>query len=266
MNAAAVRASSLADLFDCGLRWQATHLLHLTRPTNGAAHLGTAIHAGAAAYDQAILDGAPLTLDEATGVMVDTLHHPEYDVAWDDDATPGKAEPIARQLLANYVETIAPERDYLAVEARANDLVIDVDGFRLTLTGTVDRVRREPDGSLGISDLKTGKTAVGTDGTVATSKHAAQLGAYEILAQHAIGKPMDAPAEVIGLQTNGKARVGSGTIERPRNLLVGGEDHKGLIEMAVEILRAEAFNPNPRSMLCLAKFCVLHQTCPYRSE
>lgn len=265
MSAATIRASSLADLFDCGLRWEAVHIRRLYRPTNGAAHIGTSIHAGTAAYDEASLAGAPISLDDATGVMVDTLYHPEHDVEWDDDAQPAKAEPIARALLANYVETIAPCRDYVAIEARADDLTIDVDGFALTLTGTVDRVRREPDGSLGISDLKTGKTAVGTDGTVATGKHAPQLGAYEILAQHAIGQPMGAPAEIIGLQTNGKARVGSGFIDRPRDLLLGSEDHKGLIELAADILRAGSFHPNPRSMLCMGKFCPIHSTCKYRS-
>lgn len=265
MNTATIRASSLADLFDCAMRWEAVHIRRLYRPGNGAAHIGTSVHAGTAAYDEASLIGAPITLDEATGVLVDTLYHPEYEVEWDDDMPAKKAEPIARQLLTNYVETIAPTHDYVAIEARCDDLTIDVDGFKLTLTGTVDRVRREPDGSLGISDLKTGKTAVNTDGVVATGKHAPQLGAYEILAQHAIGRPMDAPAEIIGLQTNGKARVGSGFIDRPRDLLIGGEDHKGLIELAVDILRAGSFNPNPRSMLCMGKFCPIHSTCKYRA-
>lgn len=261
-----IRASSLADLFDCGKRWEAVHILKMRRPTNGAAHVGTSIHAGTAAYDEASMIGAPITLDDAAGVMIDTLYHPEYEVEWDEGASPKKAEPIARALLANYIKTVAPTHDYIAIEARADDLTIDVDGFLLTLTGTVDRVRREADGSLGISDLKTGKTAVGTDGTVATAKHAAQLGAYEILAQHALGQPMNAPAEVIGLQTNSKARVGSGLLERPRDLLLGSADHRGLIGLAADILRTGQFTPNNRSMLCSAKFCPAHHACPYRSR
>lgn len=262
---ATIRASSLADLFDCAMRWEAIHIRRMYRPTNGAAHIGTSIHAGTAVYDEATLHRAPITLDDATGILVDTLYHPETEVEWEDDMPARKAEPIARKLLSNYVESIAPAHDYIAVEARADDLTIDVGGFALTLTGTVDRVRRDRDGSLGIADIKTGKTAVSADGIVATGKHAPQVGAYEILAQHAIGRPMDAPAEIIGLQTNGKARVGSGFIDRPRDLLLGGEDHKGLIEMAVDILRAGSFHPNPRSMLCMAKFCPIHSICKYRS-
>lgn len=262
---ATIRASSLGDLFDCGMRWEAINIRRIYRPPSGLAHVGTSIHAGTAAYDEAGLIGDPISVDDATGVMVDTLYRPETDVEWSDDQSAKKAEPIARALLRGYCDTIAPQHDYVAVEARADDLTIDVDGFHLTLTGTVDRVRRDQDGALGISDLKTGKTAVSTDGVVAAGKHAAQLGAYEILAQHAIGQPMNAPAEVIGLQTNGKARIGTGVIDRPRDLLLGGEDHKGLIELAAGILRSGLFAPNNRSWLCSAKFCPIHSTCKFRS-
>lgn len=264
MNTATLRASSIGDLFDCALRWEARHLRGMRMPSSGAAHLGTSIHAGTAVYDQASLDGDPITIDDATGVMIDTLHRTDTDIDWDDQ-TPQKAEPIARALVRGYCETIAPEREYVAIEALCDDLTIDVDGFQLTLTGTVDRVRRDQDGALGISDLKTGKTAVSTEGVVAAGKHAAQLGAYEILAQHALGVPMSAPAEVIGLQTNGKARIGSGLTDRPRDLLLGGEDHTGLIEIAAGIIKSGIFAPNSRSMLCHAKYCPLHPTCKYRS-
>jgi hypothetical protein len=265
MSAASLRASSIGDLFDCAMRWEARNLLRITQPSSGAAHLGTSIHAGTEAYDRASLIGAPISIDDATGVMVETLHQSDREIVWDDGQSPAKIEPIAIALLRNYCEIIAPDREYVAIEARADDLTIDVDGFLLTLTGTVDRIRRDPDGALGICDLKTGKTAVGTDGTVAAGKHAAQLGAYEILAQHTIGQPMSAPAEIIGMQTNSKARVGSGLVDRPRDILIGGDDYTGLIEMAVGMLRVGLFPPNNRSILCSGKFCPIYSTCPYRS-
>lgn len=51
----------------------------------------------------------------------------------------------------------------------------------LTLTGTVDRVRKSG-GALGLADIKTGKAAVEVKGNVKTGGYAAQIGVYEILA------------------------------------------------------------------------------------
>lgn len=254
-----LRASSISDLFDCAKRWEARNILNIRMSSSGAAHLGTSIHAGTGAYDVSTMEGAQISVDDATGVMIDTLYHTEDDVLW-DEITPKKAEPIARQLLLNYCEAIAPAREYVGVEARCDDLHIIIDSVLLTLTGTIDRVRNE-NGALGISDLKTGKSAVATDGTVAARKHAIQLGAYEILAQHTTGIPMNADAEIIGMQTNGKARIGSGLIERPRDLLLR---EGGLLEMAVAIMKAGLFPPNPRSMLCGDKFCPAWKTCVYK--
>jgi RecB family exonuclease len=255
-----LRASSIGDLFDCAKRWEARNVLNIRTPSSGAAHLGTSIHAGAGAYDASAIEGAQISIDDATGVLIDTLYTKTEEVIWDDDINPKKSEPIARKLLSGYCETVAPAHEYIAVESRCNDLTIDIDGVLLTLTGTVDRVRNE-NGALGISDLKTGKTAVATDGTVAARKHAVQLGAYEILAQHSIGIPMNADAEIIGMQTNGKARIGSGLIERPRDLLL---NDGGVLEMAASIMKAGLFPPNPRSMLCSERFCPAWKTCAYK--
>ena len=90
MNADAtvkVRASSLGELFDCPARWEAKHLLKMRLPTSGAARLGTAVHAGTALYDQSVLDGNPLTADEAAGAVVDTIFGNDEEVDWKGDWT-----------------------------------------------------------------------------------------------------------------------------------------------------------------------------------
>ena len=46
------RASGLSDLFDCPARWYAKNIEKRRMPTSSAAQLGTAVHAGAGAYDQ----------------------------------------------------------------------------------------------------------------------------------------------------------------------------------------------------------------------
>ena len=258
-----LRASSISDLFDCAKRWEARNVLKVHQPSSGAAHLGTAIHAGTGAYDTAALTGAHISIDDATGVLIDTLYTTDTDIDWDDDINPKKSEPIARKLLSGYCDTIAPAHEYVAVESRCDDLSIAIDGVILTLTGTIDRVRRE-NGQFGISDIKTGKTAVATDGSVNAAKHTMQLGAYEILAQHSLGVALTAPAEIIGMQTNAKARIGSGITDAPRDVLLGDDNRIGLLEIAASIMKAGLFPPNSRSMLCNEKYCPIYRKCGYR--
>lgn len=193
-----IRASSLAELFDCPARWEAKNLLGMRMPSSGAARLGTAIHAGTAAFDQAKLDGSPITPDDAAGELVKTLHDTTEEVDW-DEARPLDVERIALALHTRYCAEIAPHQDYVAVELTCERM--EISDLGIALTGTTDRVRRVASGELGIADLKSGARAVGADGTVATAGHGPQMGVYEILAQHAIGQPITAPAQIVGLQT-----------------------------------------------------------------
>lgn len=258
-----IRASSLGELFDCPARWEAKHIKKMRLPTSAAARLGTAVHAGTALYDQAILDGNPLTPDEAAGAVVDAIHHHDEEVDW-EDTSPREAESIAVPLHRLYCERIAPAQEYIAVEATCERLTItDLD---LTLTGTVDRVRVD-DGRLGIADIKTGKSAVGADGTVKTQGHAAQIAVYELLASHALDQDMTAPAQIIGLQTaktDKGRRAGSGFITGARELLLDDETSPGLLRHASNILHSGDFFGNPRSQLCNPKYCPAYATCRWR--
>lgn len=258
-----LRASSLPELFDCPARWEARNIRKLRLPRSAAAQLGTAVHAGTALYDKSRLDGNPLTADEAAGAVVDAIHRPEEDVAW-DDGSPAEAESIGIALHKRYCAEVAPKQNYVAVEATCDAL--EISDLGITLTGTTDRVFITDDG-YGIADIKTGKTAVGTDGTVKTAGHAAQIGVYELLAGAAIGQRMEAPAQIIGLQTAKTARgqrVGIGAIHSARELLVGDEDSPGLLQLAADMLHAGRFFGNPRSQLCNPKFCPAYPTCKWR--
>lgn len=267
MDLLTVRSSSWADLMDCAARWKARNLLGLRLPTAGAAWLGTSLHHGAAVYDQAQLDGAPVSVDDAAGALVEKLHHPDEDVVW-DDSTPGQIEPIALRLLTRYCSDVAPARDYAAVEltCEALDVAVPEHGVIVRMTGTTDRVRKTGLGGLAISDIKSGARAVGTDGRAVTGGHAIQLGAYELLAEHALGLPVTGPAEIIGLQTATAARVGTAEVPQARGALVGTDEQPGMIEMAARMFRHDIFPGNPKSMLCSAKFCPIHSTCVYRGH
>ncbi|MBD5641847.1 MAG: PD-(D/E)XK nuclease family protein [Desulfovibrio sp.] len=258
-----LRASSIADFFDCPARWQSKHLLKMRLPTSGAALLGTAVHAGTALFDQSKLDGNPLTSDEAAGAVVDTLQKPEFEVDW-EDSNPNEAEKLALPLHKLYCEKVAPKQNYTAVEATCEAL--ELTDISLTLTGTVDRVRKTEEG-LGIADIKTGKTAVGADGKVRTQAHAAQIGAYEILAQAVTGKEISAPAQIIGLQvakTDKGRRAGTGEIANARDILLDDGEQPGLLRIASRIIHSGDFYGNPRSPLCSEKYCPAFKSCRWR--
>lgn len=264
MEPVKVRASSLAELFDFPARWEAKHLLKMRLPRSAAAQIGTAVHAGTAAYDESLMSNQGLSIDDAAGALVDAIQKPKEDVDW-SEVNQSEAEKLALPLHKLYCEKVAPEQDYIAVETLCDDLTISDIG--LTLAGTVDRVRQTDQG-LGIADIKTGKTAVGADGLVKTQGHAIQMGAYELLAGQALGQSMEAPAQIIGLQvakTDRGRRVGTGEVTSAIDLLLDSEDGEpGLLRHAGNIIHGGNFYGNPRSALCNPRYCPRYQTCKWR--
>lgn len=260
-----IRASSLSEMFDCPARWAAKYLFGMRGPCSGAAQLGTAVHAGTAAYDASRLGGAtPISADDAAGALVDAIHNPDYDVDW-DGTNPNDAERIALALHTRYCAEIAPRQRYVAVELLCESLEITELG--IVLTGSTDRVRETSMGH-GIADLKTGARAVGADGLVTTQGHAAQLGVYELLAQHSMGLSITAPAQIIGLNTGKMVmaqRVGIGEVSGAKELLLGTDEQPGLLQYASNMLRSGDFYGNSKSMLCSPKYCPAHATCRFKS-
>lgn len=265
MNMITIRASSLAEMFDCPARWEAKHLLGMKNPASGAARLGTAIHASTAMFDESRLPGgSPLTADDCAGALVDAIHKPDEDVDW-EETKPQDAEKIGLALHSRYCAEIAPHQVYVGVEVSCEKL--EIADLGIALTGTTDRIRQLPDGSLGIADLKTGGRAVGADGRATTAGHGHQLGVYELLAEQAFGVPLTAPAQIIGLNT-GKTpaaqRVGTGEVGNTRATLVGDEENPGLLEHASRIIHSGSFFGNSKSVLCSQKYCPRFNTCKFR--
>lgn len=261
-----IRASSLSDLFDCPARWEARYITKVPPlPSSGSARLGTAVHAGTALFDQSRIVNAGLTIDDTAGAVVDSIWDNTEDTDWSE--TPQKeAEKIAIALHEKYCREISPAFDYVEVEAECDALIIsDLD---ITLTGTTDRIYQDAmTGEFGIADIKTGKTAVTAQGEVKTASHAAQIAVYELLAEQATGRPINADAKIIGLATAKTAaaqRAGIGSISGAKEVLLGSDTHKGLLEMASAMLKTGIFYGNPRSSLCSPKYCPNYQICKFR--
>lgn len=259
-----IRASSFGGLFDCPARWIEIHLHGRRVPSNGKAALGTAIHAGTAVFDGDRVQGITPSLSAAEDAAVESVRKPREEVDY-ESGEQAKAEQVARSLTAKYCKEESPLHDFVAVEASVESLLIT--DLAIELTGTTDRVERTDEG-FGIRDIKTGKTAVGTDGRASTKGHGAQMGVYELVAESATGLPITAPAQIIGLQTNltpDKQRIGTGQIAGAREVLLGDDDNTGLLVTAAKLVHGD-IEPwgNPKSVMCHARYCPAYQTCFWR--
>lgn len=234
-------------------------------PSNGKSLLGKAVHASTAVYDRSVMEGSGITVDEAAAAAVDTIHKPEEETRLEDDEHADEIEKVAVALHKLYCTDIAPQQEYAAVEVQCEKL--EITDLGIALTGTTDRVRKAGDG-YGIADLKTGKSAVASDGTVKTNGFAYQLGVYELLAEHASGLNITEPARIIGLQvakTERGQRAGvSQGVTGARDVLVGDSDSPGVLEMVSRMINAGAFPGNPRSMMCHNRYCPIYDGCKYR--
>lgn len=266
---ASIRASSWSDLLDCSLRWYAKHVLGMNRPASAASHLGTSLHVGTAAFDSARLPGASqISADDAAGAFVDALHHPKEEVERTDDDLPLKdAERIGIALTARYCTELAPKQTYIAVEHSFESLDVQTEHGTLRFSGTADRIRETADGKRGIADVKSGKRAVEgikTSPRAVTDKHGPQIGIYTLLAEQSLGYALDAPGQIIGLQTTSSAAVATGEIEQPKLTLLGDDEHPGLIDIAARMMKEGIFIPNPGSMTCSSRYCPYWDRCVYR--
>lgn len=260
---ATVRASSWGDLFDCAHRWEGTHLLGIRRPSSAAAALGTAIHKGSGAFDYARMVQAPITVDDAVGVMVDTLANPGQEVVWDEPKR--DMERIGITLVTDYSRNWSPRFSFVGVEMETDPLDVAVDGYVIRLTGTMDRARAiaGPSGGIGIADVKSGKRAVNADGEADTHAHGAQLGVYELLYEHTTEETVTHPAAVIGMRTSGKPVIGMGQIRNAKQMMLGRAGEPGMLEMGALMLKSGLFPPNTRSALCSEKYCARWRTCRF---
>ncbi len=268
-----VRASSLAELFDCPARWAAKHLEKQVLPDSGRAHLGTAVHYATGLFDQARVEGHELSASDAADAFVQQFRDDEG-VHW-FDVKKHDAERTGVGLVSLYCQDYAPQFEFEEVELQCDDLDVDMgDGLVLRLTGTLDRLYREhfiAEGveveRRGIADLKTGRNAVDSVGNVKMDWHGAQLAVYELLAllgQRTTGDDLAAPGKIIGLKTEGAAAAGIGQIPDGRGLLLGSDTESGLLHYAAGIIKNGMYFGNPRSMLCHHRFCPAYEQCRFR--
>ena len=264
MSNLTIRASAFGGFFDCAYRFEGTYILGMRNPSGVRTLLGSATHSGTAAFDAARLRGEQISADDAAGVFVDALHHPEYDVdLTDDDLTLKEAERIGLTLTTKYCTEIAPQFHYTAVEMTLTPLEIDCGGgVTITLTGTMDRARAaETDAGTIVPDVKTGSKVV-SNGIANIKARSAQTGTYQLMYEHTMKEPT-AGAQIIALGTSSKTPTAVSPIFDARRVLVGTDKAPGLIQLAADMFRGGLFPPNPQSYLCSKRYCARWHVCPY---
>ncbi len=276
MKFAAVRASSVAEMFDCPLRWAMKNIEGLRMPASAPARIGTAVHRSTAAYDESRVDGIDfLSIDDAADLVVETIRGDDEEVDW-GGVNIDKAIEIGLGCHTKYCSEIGAEMQYAAVELSLSELVVDVPlsedrNVEITLTGTLDRIRMEAveeynDAGIpivkvhhGIADVKTGARAVSQK----PSKHKAQLGVYELLAGQE-GYDIDLPAQILALQTSSNYEAAVHTVPDAALTLLGTEGDPGLLTYMADMIERETFYGNASSILCDEKYCPHWKDCKFR--
>ena len=181
--------SQVESFTKCGLRWLIEAAAGASSPSV-LRHLGTVIHAAAVLA----ADGADDT--DITKRIDEIWHHLDFGSAWYSSKQRAQAGQMVRRFLdwhrSNPREVVAVEQD------------LHVRVGRVEITGRVDRLERDDDGSAIIVDLKTGSskppdTELDRNPQLGVYQLAVLLGAFEAL----------------GLDRARRRRAGSGRQGRP---------------------------------------------------
>lgn len=265
-----VRASSWGSLFDCAYKWEGEHLLGMRKPSGLRTTLGTAIHAGTAAFDLARLQGHAISADDAAQELIDALYRPteEVDYKQDPALSLDAAERIGLTLHTRYCHEISPHFEFKAVEMKLEPLEIDCgNGVTIRLKGTMDRARvARAEGGVAIPDIKSGGRLIDSStGIVSIKGRSPQLGAYQLMYEHTAHETT-VGGQIIALQTTNEPRTAVSQVFDAKRVMIGTDTAPGLIELAAHMFKTGFFPPNPTSPLCSEKFCARWSRCIYREQ
>lgn len=274
-----LRASGIWRWADCPQAAYVTQIEGLRLPTTPPAIIGTAVHKSTAEFDRSRLnknEASWLSCDDTAEIILEVLNDPGEEVNW-GGVTKEKATAVGIGCHSRYCFDVAPLQFYTHVEETLTEMPIDIDiadgrVVRLVLTGTLDRIREVatefalPDGTpqfkvdYGIADVKTGARAVSQP----AGRHKAQLGVYELLAEHSLDIKMTLPAQILALQTSSNYEAEVKEVQNCSAALVGNEHQKGLLHHIASMLASGDFYGNASSFMCSEKYCPAWDWCLFR--
>ena len=239
--------SQVEKFTKCGLRWLIEAAAGASSPSV-VGQLGTVIHAAAALA----AEGAD---DADIAKRIDEIwHHLDFGSAWYGVRQRERAERMVRKFLAWHR---ANPREVVAVEQ-----ALRVRVGQVLITGRVDRLERDDDGSAIIVDLKTGASKPGDD----ELDRNPQLGVYQLAvmlgAFEALGLTEPGGAELV--QVGNAGLKATARVQRQRPL---GEDPdpgwaQELVETVAAGMSGSVFEAkvNPGCRVCpVAACCPVHE-------
>jgi superfamily I DNA/RNA helicase/RecB family exonuclease len=238
--------SAVESFTRCGLRWLIESAAGRVGPES-LRHLGMVVHAAAA------LGAAGTPDDEIAGRIDELWHHLDFGSAWYS----AKQRALASRMIRKFLDWQASNpRELVTVE---EELRVQVG--RVEITGRVDRLERDADGSGVVVDLKTGSAPAAE----ADLDRNPQLGVYQLAvllgAFEKYGLTEPGGAELIQVGKGGLA--GRARVQRQPSL--ASDSDPGWARQLVETVAAGMAGPvfeakvNPGCRTCpVASCCPVH--------
>ena len=241
--------SKVAAFNDCALAFRYSAIDHLPEPPSPWAAKGTLVHRALQGLFYDVPAGArtrEAAMAQLQRAWVELRVHPELTGLELDEQEEAEFLDDAARLVGNYFELEDPN----GVNAIGVELMLEAEVGTLRLRGVIDRLDLEADGSLVVTDYKTGKAP----GVTHENSRLGGVHFYAFLCQQVLGRR---PARVQLLHLHEPlAIVSVPTAQSIRGL----ELRTSAIWTAVERACAtEDFRPRP-SRLC--DYCAFRSQCP----
>jgi superfamily I DNA/RNA helicase/RecB family exonuclease len=162
--------SAVSKLVDCPLSWFLAREAHADSSRGVAMGFGSIVHALA---DDVARERTPADIDVLMKRLDRVWHELAFDARWQSVQQRDEARRALERFLAWHA---APRGRSLLATEHPFEVSIPVGEHAVVLRGAMDRVERDADGRIHVSDFKTGKSAVPA---AAVARHA-QLGVYQV--------------------------------------------------------------------------------------
>ncbi len=256
--------SSLDGVVSCPLSWFLSHEAKGETVSSSAQGFGLLVHALAADVVRSGAAADPAGLDATLDAVWDRLG---YAAPWVAQREREEARAaIGRFATWHAEQEAAGQRRPLAAE-HAFSVTFGVDGDKVTLRGSMDRVEVDAAGLVHVVDFKTGKHAPsGSE----IAEHA-QLGVYQVAVEEgAVDELVGSGARSGGAELV-QLRVGE-SAKRPESPKVQPQDRPGdepffayrALSDAVRTIRTEQWVATPSPKAC--QFCTFARVCPAKTE